>query len=75
MSGCLGEQERSTAWSLFFLALYLDVVVAFEVPQLALNVCPLDWSIRGQKTPSFRLNGRGLRVKAPPFLRRLHGEW
>lgn len=39
--GRLGEQERGAAWSLFFLALYLDVVVAFEVPQLALKTSSL----------------------------------
>lgn len=44
--GVWAEQERRTAWPMFSLALYLDVVLSLEVPQLALKIDALDWSIR-----------------------------
>ena len=63
--GCLVEQERSTAWSLHVIpgSAYLVVVVAFEVPQLALKVCRLDWSITMQRNPMLSRSGSGLRRK------------
>ena len=56
---------------LFFLALYSDAVVAFEVPQLAFQVCSLHWSIRVQGFARAVGAGSGLRTQSstlPPSM-------